>query len=76
MRLLLDRGANANSQDRFGNTPLHLVASGSTEIVRLLLDCGARVDLKNDEGKTPPEVMKGGSIVAQMLTEAAQRASG
>ena len=58
VRLLLDHGANPNSQDKYGDTPLILaVAYGdmseeSTDILRLLLDHGADVNVQDNDGNT------------------------
>ena len=42
MRLLLDRGASVNEQDRLGATPLHVAClRGDIDMARLLLDLGA-----------------------------------
>ena len=60
VRLLLDHGATANSEDRFGRTPLHLVAEGEQNLeqdrvraAQLLLDRGADVNAQDEDGATP-----------------------
>ena len=54
VRLLLDRGANVDSEDKERLTPLHLTASdGYTGIVRLLLNHGADRDAEDKDGWTP-----------------------
>ena len=54
VRLLLDRGANVDSEDKERLTPLHLTASdGYTGIVRLLLNHDADRDAEDKEGWTP-----------------------
>lgn len=51
VRLLIDYGAEINTIDSDGDTPLHRAASqGSLEIVKALLNAGADVDAKNDMG--------------------------
>ena len=51
---LLHRGANIESIDRLGWTPLHLaVLSVSPPTVRMLLERGANVDAKTIHGLTP-----------------------
>ncbi len=52
-RVLLDRGANINATNVFGNTALMLAASnGCTDVVRLLLNRGANIALTNKKGHT------------------------
>lgn len=53
-KFMLDRGANPNSADKSGVTPLALAASmGFIEGVELLLKRGARPDVTNVAGETP-----------------------
>lgn len=48
VQLLIDHGANVNSQDMNGQTALHyLAASGSFECVKMLINRGANVNLRN-----------------------------
>jgi ankyrin repeat protein len=77
-QLLLERGVDANSQDKDRWTPLHSACqSGRPEIVRLLLDHGAKVDAENDDGETPLSIVSGGEYrsrskgvrIAQLLLE-------
>jgi Ankyrin repeats (3 copies) len=56
LALLLKYGANANSQDDHGNTPLHLClcqASIPWECVLDLLEHGAQISLENNASLTP-----------------------
>jgi hypothetical protein len=59
MKLLLDNGANVNSQDINRYTPLHFVAGSNncsrfTEIAcQILLERGANVNATNMFGSTP-----------------------
>ena len=47
VKLLLDKGANVNLQDRNDrNSPDDGIADGHTEVVKLLLDKGADVNIK------------------------------
>eukprot|EP00927_Polykrikos_kofoidii_P047518 TRINITY_DN41711_c0_g1_i1.p1 TRINITY_DN41711_c0_g1~~TRINITY_DN41711_c0_g1_i1.p1 ORF type:complete len:721 (+),score=119.25 TRINITY_DN41711_c0_g1_i1:96-2165(+) len=52
--LLLERGADANAEDKHLATPLHVAASaGQTEVARKLVRCGADV-CKEDRWRTTP----------------------
>lgn len=54
LRELLKRGADPNSREKFGNTPLHFAAmGGDTEAARALLAAGADVNAVNQDGSTP-----------------------
>ena len=69
--MLLGRGANANSEDNFGRTPLHLVAEGKFKltqdhirIVQLLLEHGAEVNAQDGGNATPLHLASSGGRVA------------
>jgi ankyrin repeat protein len=60
VRLLLERGATADSEDSLGRTPLHLVAKCSSDIgdngvdvVHLLLEHGANINAQDKVNTTP-----------------------
>jgi ankyrin repeat protein len=54
LKTLLNQGANINSRNGFGKTPLHLAAQqGYTNIVKELLKRGARVNPRDRWGITP-----------------------
>jgi len=53
-RLLINRGAKVDAQDRLGNTHLHQAASRKKlKVTRLLIDNGANKNIKNNEGNKP-----------------------
>ncbi|PUE30534.1 ankyrin repeat domain-containing protein [Limnohabitans sp. Jir72] len=54
VQALLDQGAQVNSRDRNGDTPLNMAAAkGNTELVQVLIKAGADVNLGNLSGVTP-----------------------
>lgn len=55
VRQYLDRGADVDERNQYGNTPLFKAAhKGYVDIVRLLLERGAGVNLRNEHvGATP-----------------------
>ena len=55
VRLLLDRGADANARTQLGRTPLIVAASsnGTVEAVRLLIEAGSDVNAADNGGMTP-----------------------
>ncbi|KAJ2971749.1 hypothetical protein NUW58_g9330 [Xylaria curta] len=54
VRLLLERGANIKSRNRFGWTPLlQAASSGHLEIVQLLIEKDANIESGNRFGQTP-----------------------
>jgi ankyrin repeat protein len=60
-------GANVNTKDKWGWTPLSRAArSGHKEAVELLIDNGADVNAKDDKGRTPL-----GGAIKQKQTEIA-----
>ena len=53
VKLLLNRGADVNHQDRCGESALMLAAEkGYKDILMELLKHGAKLDLKDEEGQT------------------------
>ncbi len=55
-RFLLEKGADDNAQERWGQSALHIAAGkGDVECVRLLLDHGARVNATEINKSTPLE---------------------
>ncbi len=58
---LITAGANPNSQDNCGRTPLHRAFRGSSrneEIVYALVDAGADPDIPNNDGKTSRQLAR------------------
>jgi ankyrin repeat protein len=54
VKLLLDRGANANARQHGGWAPLHSAAqNGDLESARALLDAGADVSARADNNQKP-----------------------
>ena len=52
--LLLANGADVNTKDYDGNTPLHWTSfNGHVEVTELLLANGADINTRNDKGNTP-----------------------
>ena len=58
VRTLLDEGANPNSRNRLGDTPLNTAArNGQIELVQLLIERGADVNLASGAERTSALVM-------------------
>jgi ankyrin repeat protein len=56
IQTLIEKGANVNAVDNYGNTPLHYYSQSddiNTLIVEDLLNHGANINATNNEGKTP-----------------------
>eukprot|EP00656_Telonema_subtile_P005316 TRINITY_DN12415_c0_g1_i2.p1 TRINITY_DN12415_c0_g1~~TRINITY_DN12415_c0_g1_i2.p1 ORF type:complete len:248 (+),score=25.75 TRINITY_DN12415_c0_g1_i2:100-843(+) len=54
VKLIIERGANLNQRDGFGNLPLHIaVLNGHRGIALYLVKFGARLDVPNGSGNTP-----------------------
>jgi ankyrin repeat protein len=73
IRLLLDKGAEINSRDKYGQTPLILAAwQGDTESVQSLLNAHADVTARDGSGQTALmwAQMEGHSAVAEVLKRA------
>ncbi|MDQ8040202.1 MAG: ankyrin repeat domain-containing protein [Rickettsiella sp.] len=73
--LLMEYGAEVNTQDKFDNTPLHEAAkNGNVILVKHLLSKNANILIKNFEGKTPGFIAAelGFLIVARLLHPAVQ----
>jgi ankyrin repeat protein len=60
--MLLEHGANANTKEMYGNTPLHHAVRSFSDkpcisIIKMLLDSGANINAQNKSGKTPLHVV-------------------
>ena len=61
VRLLLEAGADANSRQVHGNTPLHTAAHmGDTATVKALLAHGADAGVRSDDGKSAGDYAREG----------------
>ena len=76
-RLLIERGADPNTRDCNGFTPLHDASGGGRiEVARVLIELGANVDLKDNTGRTPLDIASQGQheeIVKLLLEHGARR---
>ena len=63
-KFLLEKGADANTKDWFGNNALYY--SKTYELTNLLIEKGAKANIKNKSGKTPLHFAKDLKI-AQIL---------
>lgn len=70
---LIQNGADVNTADKFGRTPLHLsTARGRTDVVRLLLDAGANPNAysKDSSSILQQAVGKGREQIVSLLLQA------
>ena len=72
IELLIKNGAEINSQDKFGNTPLHNATSfveENDDVISLLLDKGADVNAENYKKWTPLRrvCLRGHQKIAKIL---------
>jgi ankyrin repeat protein len=79
VKLLLEHGADPNTQDEYGDTPLHWAAFGdNVEVVKLLLEYGADPTVKDKDGRTPLDLarVKGRREVVSVIEEWLRRGGG
>jgi ankyrin repeat protein len=73
VKILLQHGANPNSIDLNGNTPLHeAVFNRDIDVAKFLIDKGANVNKKNKEGNTPLDLSYdkyANPMIAQLLNK-------
>ena len=61
IRFLVERGANLETRDQKGRTPLLVEAwQGNAWAARTLIELGAKTDARNPEGKTALELARAG----------------
>jgi hypothetical protein len=76
MKVLMEKGADINAEDDYGDTALHYaVNKGQEEMVRGLLCLGARVDAVDDYGRTPLSLAEGNDSITKILREVEARPS-
>lgn len=60
VKFLLEKGANPNIQDDYGNTPLHYsVYAKKEELVKPFLKANVNFTIKNKKGQTVRDIAKG-----------------
>ncbi|MCS7244590.1 MAG: ankyrin repeat domain-containing protein [candidate division WOR-3 bacterium] len=67
---LIKKGADINSKNEYGKTPLHIAVENNYEdIVKVLLENKADVNIKDNNGNTPLHiaVMKGNEYIIKEL---------
>ena len=68
LQLLLDHGADVDSQDRVGNAAIHFaVLAKDRERVEILLDKGCDITVRNRAGSTPLHLATGDTAITQLL---------
>ncbi|KAK3299914.1 ankyrin repeat-containing domain protein [Chaetomium fimeti] len=69
IKALLEGGAEVDSKDSSGRTPLSLAAEhGYEAVAKLLLENGAEIDLKDAQGYAPIDwAAKGGHVAVSKL---------
>ncbi|KAJ3100884.1 Osteoclast-stimulating factor 1 [Phlyctochytrium planicorne] len=69
VKMLLEQKPALNSQNKLGDTPLHLGAwAGSLPVVTMLLSHeGIQTTLKNKDGATPRELAKSDDVAALLI---------
>jgi len=77
IKLLLEKGADVNSRDRSGATPLHeATRRGYKEIVELLIENNAEINAVDNEGMTPLDYASSDDPQVQAVYEILRRHGG
>ncbi len=70
VRMLLEKGANPNTRDQFGEMPLHYaLRRGDRATVGMLLDFGANPNARDRTGRSPLEIADGDDYLVARLRE-------
>ncbi len=70
---IIEKGADVNAQNGYGDTPLYdAIYEGNEDIVKLLIEAGADVNAKDGDGSTllSYAISKGNEEIVKLLTEA------
>jgi uncharacterized protein len=74
-KFLLEKGADPNVENKYGNTPLMwAVWNNDPNTVTLLLEKGAKPDFRNTNGETPiylAKILRNDEIFAALMGEKA-----
>jgi serine/threonine protein kinase len=75
LRMLLEKGANPNTRDQFGEMPLHYaLRRGDRATVGMLLDFGANPNARDRTGRSPLEIADGDDdLIAKLREKGANR---
>ncbi len=69
-RLLIAKGADVNTKNNWGKTPLHRAAQiGSKEMVELLIANGANIVTRDKEGKTPLHLAESKEVATLLIAD-------
>jgi len=82
LQAFIEAGAETETTDNYGNTPLHMAAEnskeGAGERIRLLLKSISDLDRQNDYGKTPLDIAlkrKNSEVIEALTAAGAQRST-
>ncbi|WP_096607842.1 protein kinase domain-containing protein [Calothrix sp. NIES-2100] len=69
VELQIAQGANVNSRNNYGNTPLHLAED--IDVVKLLIAKGADVNSNNNDGNTPLHLAEDIDVIKLLIAKGA-----